>query len=130
LLQFGIMHIKKCLKPDKRQLIVRQDQKLIHILVNHIVLLCTYLVCWIDTIIDINNKKTATFWLADLWTTNEIHLILPGRWLRTPYTVVNDRIRCRLRPCFGKLRYIDRRFFVVSYHQSLTIEFIPKNKLI
>jgi len=35
------------------------------------------------------------------------------------FTLVNDRIfpvYSRLRPCFGKLRYIDRRFFAVSYH--------------
>ncbi len=36
------------------------------------------------------------------------------------FTLVNDRIfpvyGC-LRPYFGKLRYIDRRFFAVSYHR-------------
>jgi len=35
------------------------------------------------------------------------------------FTLVNDRIfpvYSRLRPCFGKLWYIDRRFFAVSYH--------------
>jgi hypothetical protein len=31
---------------------------------------------------------------------------IPGRWLRTPYTVVNDRIRCRIRPYTCHLRSV------------------------
>ncbi len=30
----------------------------------------------------------------------------PGRWLRTPYTVVNDRIRCRIRPYTCHIRSV------------------------
>jgi hypothetical protein len=38
------------------------------------------------------------------------------RSTKIPRSMVTDSVYGRLRPCFGKLWYIDRRSFAVSYH--------------
>jgi hypothetical protein len=66
--------------------------------------------------------KLFFFYLSDGNEFFRIRRNTPGRWLRTPYTVVNDRIRCRIRPYTCHIRSVYDRispYYMWQYYDRI-----------